>query len=253
MQAFCGAASRGLLSSHRHNPEPAFHCILQRLPRPERRRCGRRYQNGLAGPRVAPGTGWPAPGAEGPESRQLDILAFGKHFADDAEHAVHRIPCSALVRPVRAANRSAISVLFMCSPPAVTPCRSAIPGRHIARFRTSSTTNSRMPRRPAAPGRGHSVVADFADQCAPQRRLYFQPEPQGSLRPTLLLNPDGSLKSNPPGYTAGPLSHSPPCHDRRHAYRLSMNRRILRRRPRLTPLSAPSAHPKYASITRVWP
>ena len=223
MQALCGAFSRGLVSSHRHNPEPAFTVSFSVFPALNVGDVDADIETASPVLGFASGVGWPAPGAEGPETRQPDILAIGKRFADNGEHAVHRVPCSPLAQPVRAAKRSAISVLFMCSSPAVTPCPSAIPGRHIARFQTSTTTNSRLRRRPAAPGRRPFRRRRFADQCAPQRRLYFRPETQGSLRPTVLPNPDGSLKSNPSGYAAGPLLPSPPCRDCRHAYRLSTN------------------------------
>ena len=65
-----------------------------------------------------------------------------------------------LLSPVRAAKRSAISVLSIPSLLAVMLCRSAIPRWHIARFQTPTTTNSQLPRRPATPRRIRSVVAD---------------------------------------------------------------------------------------------
>ena len=59
-----------------------------------------------------------------------------------------------------------------------------------------------------------------AVQCAPQQVLCFRRDPQGqvSLRPTLRPKADGSLKSNPAGKLAGPLSPFPTCRDFVHAF-----------------------------------
>ena len=59
-----------------------------------------------------------------------------------------------------------------------------------------------------------------AGQSAPQQVLYFRPDPQRqvSLRPTLRPKADGSLKSNPEGKLAGPLSPFPTYRDFVHAF-----------------------------------
>ena len=160
MQAAHGAPSRGQLSSHRHDLGPAFTVSFSVFPALECRRCGRRYRNGLAGPRVRPVRAGrllvpkvPNPGSRitSPSARASPTIANTPSTASLA---------APLLSPVRAAKRSAISVLFISSLPAVMLCRSAIPGWRIARFQTPTTTNSRLPRRPAAPRRIRSAVAD---------------------------------------------------------------------------------------------
>ena len=160
MQAAHGAPGRGLLSSHRHDLGPAFTVSFSVFPalnvgdvdadiataspvlglRPVR--AGR-----LLVPKV------PNPGSRtfSPSARASPIIANTPSTASLA---------ATLLSPVRAAKRSAISVLFISSLPAVMLCRSAIPRWHIARFQTPTTTNSRLPRRPATPRRIRSVVAD---------------------------------------------------------------------------------------------
>ena len=63
-------------------------------------------------------------------------------------------------RPACLKRYSACSWAAALSPSRRTLYRSAIPGWHIARFRTPTTTNARLGRRPAAPGRHHAVFAD---------------------------------------------------------------------------------------------
>ena len=160
MQAAHGAPGRGLLSSHRHDLGPAFTVSFSGFPalnvgdvdadiataspvlglRPVR--AGR-----LLAPKV------PTPAA-GPSRHRQELRRSSR---------THR-PLRPLQRPCSAPcgqpNGSAISVLFISSLPAVMLCRSAIPRWHIARFQTPTTTNSRLPRRPATPRRIRSVVAD---------------------------------------------------------------------------------------------
>ena len=96
-----------------------------------------------------------------------------------------------LLSPVRAAKRSAISVLFMCSPPAVTLCRLVIPGWHIARFQTPTITNARLLLGAAIPSspirrsvrtlvlRARSAGAGLvARHLAPEPRRFVQIEPR---------------------------------------------------------------------------
>ena len=68
----------------------------------------------------------PAPGAEGSEPRQPDLLAIGKIFADDREHAVHRVPSSALAQP-RAGSQTVGHLRLVH---VVTSPRDAVPFRH---------------------------------------------------------------------------------------------------------------------------
>ena len=133
-----------------------------------------------------------------------------------------------LLSPVRAAKRSAISVLFTCSPPALTLCRSTISGWYIARLLIPTTTNSRLPRRPAT-DRRQSSPRQSAGQCAPQQRLYFRPEPQGqgSLRPTLRPNAGGSSGWSPAERPAELPWACPPRRDFVQAFRLHTNSGII--------------------------
>ena len=196
MQALCGAASRGLLSSHRHDPGPAFTVSFSVFPalnvvdvdadietaspvlglRPVR-----------AGRLLVPKVPNPGSRTSSPSASASPMMANTPSTASLA---------APLLTPVRAAKRSAISVLFMCSPPAMMLCRSAIPGWHIARFQTPTITNARLRRRPAAPGRGHSVVAYSAGQCAPQRTSCISgPSRRAPCVPPCARTP--TVRSNP--------------------------------------------------------
>ena len=121
---------------------------------------------------------------------------------------------------MQATNRSAISVLFISSLPAVMPCQfrhsrmahRPVPDTDYHEFPPAATPGSTR-RHPFRPRRS-------AGQSAPQQVLYFRPDPQGQglVAPTLRPNADGSLKSNPAGKLAGPLSPFPTCWDFVHAF-----------------------------------
>ena len=162
------------------SPTP-IHGVLQRLPRLERRRSGRRYRNGLAGPRVASSTGRPGSGAETPESRQPDILSIGKRLADDDKHAVHGIPCSAFAQP-RAGSQTVGHLRLVH---VLTSRRDAVPFRHPrTAHRPISDTDYHecLPAAtPATPVRDHSDVAD--PPVSADRRLRSRPRVGFPVRP----------------------------------------------------------------------
>ena len=93
-----------------------------------------------------------------------------------------------LLSPVRAAKRSAISVLFMCSPPAVTLCRLVIPGWHIARFQTPTITNARLLLGAAIPSSADPPVSAHACVTGPIRRGRARCAPPSARTPTVRSN-----------------------------------------------------------------
>ena len=126
----------------RSSPWASIHCIPERLPRLECRRCRRRYRNGLAGPRVTPGTVRLARVAEGPEAREPNFFAIGKCLADG--RGIHRPPppwqrpCSGRSGPPDdQPSPSCSSILFPSG-------RRAIPRWPTAQFEQPATTNSAL-------------------------------------------------------------------------------------------------------------